>query len=189
MTIEELEAKNKELQDALDKAGSGLDDEARKRLEHLESENKDLIGARDKAKAKVKEVEEKKLLDNQEFKTLAETRQTELDALTTERDKMAVKIGIYEKRDEERLVKLLESVPDQFKGIITDDLPISKRLEMAETFAAQKVIPPGTRLPGEGNEFTGKNPFKKETLNLTEQARLLREDKTKYDQLKAEAGR
>ena len=151
MTLEELEAKNKELQAALDKAGSGLDDEARKRLSHLESENKDLIGARDKAKAKAREAEDQKLVDNQEFKTLAETRQAELDALTTEQTKLNERLGLYEARDTARLEKLIEQVPEAQRPLIKDSFPLADRIELAESLAQIKPNAPNPRLPGEGS--------------------------------------
>jgi hypothetical protein len=41
--------------------------------------------------------------------------------------------------------------------------------------------------PGGGNNFTGKNPWKKETFNLTEQAKILNENPELAKQLKAQA--
>ena len=152
-TVEELEAKNAELMKALeDSKATGTDDEQRKRLEFLEGEHKTLISARDKAKEEKRLADEKHLTDQGEYKTLAEQRQADIDKLTCSSTKLAEQLAGYTKRDEERLAKLITTVPDNYKGLITDDLPLSKRLEMAETFQTIKPQPPGTRLPGEGGD-------------------------------------
>ena len=144
---EEIKAKLKAIEDS---KATAPDDEARKRLTHLESENKELIEARDKAKAKARELEEKKLTDNQEFKTLAEQRQAELDALMLEQTKASERLSLYEKRDEARLAKLIESVPESHRPLIKDSFSLSDRLELAESLAQIKPSPPNPRFPGEG---------------------------------------
>lgn len=144
---EEIKAKLKAIEDS---KATGPDDEARKRLTHLESENKELIEARDKAKAKARELEEKKLTDNQEFKTLAEQRQAELDALKVEQANAVEKLTAYETREEARLVKLIEAVPEAQRPLIKDSFSLSDRLELAESLAQIKPSPPNPRFPGEG---------------------------------------
>jgi len=144
---EEIKAKLKAIEDS---KATGPDDEARKRLTHLESENKELIEARDKAKAKARELEEKKLTDNQEFKTLAEQRQAELDALKVEQANAVEKLTAYETREEARLVKLIEAVPEAQRPLIKDSFSLSDRLEIAESLAQIKPSTPNPRFPGEG---------------------------------------
>ena len=144
---EEIKAKLKAIEDS---KATAPDDEARKRLTHLESENKGLIEARDKAKAKARELEEKKLTDNQEFKTLADTRLTELEALKVEQANAVEKLTAYETREEARLVKLIEAVPEAQRPLIKDSFSLSDRLELAESLAQIKPSPPNPRFPGEG---------------------------------------
>lgn|GEM_PF-857285 len=49
--------------------------------------------------------------------------------------------------------------------------------------------PRGTQAPGGGGQGGGKtNPWKQDSLNLTEQARIIREDPARAERLKAEAG-
>lgn len=151
MTLEEMQAELDKTKKALEEAqAAGEDDEVRKRLEHLESENKELIAARDKAKQKAREIEEKKLLENEEFKTLAEKRQAELDALIAEQTKANERLSLYEKRDEQRLEKLIEAVPEAQRTLIKESFSLSDRIELAESLAQIKPQPPGARLPGEG---------------------------------------
>lgn len=49
--------------------------------------------------------------------------------------------------------------------------------------------PTGTASPSAAAPFTGKSPFSKEHFNLSEQAKIYRENKPLYDRLKAEADR
>ena len=152
-TLEEVQAENAKLQKQLaDASKGGSTDDEKKRLEFLEAEHKTLIQARDKAKEEKRLADEKRLNEQGEFKTLAEQRQATIDALTAEQQKAADQLGAYTKRDEDRLTKMLGTVPDNFKALITEDLPLLKRLEMAETFAQTKPTPPGHRPPGEGGE-------------------------------------
>jgi len=153
MTLEELEKQNAELQKALDeakKSTGGLDEEERKRLEHLAAENKELIAARDKAKQKAREIEEAKLLENEEFKTLAEKRQAELEALIAKQEQYQTTLQTYEERDKKRLEALVEKVPEKLRPLIKESFPLPDRLELAESLAQTEQKPPGTRLPGEG---------------------------------------
>jgi DNA primase catalytic subunit len=173
MDIEEMKvalaASNKALEDL---KATGNDDEARKRLTHLESENKDLIAARDKAKERAREAEEKKLTDNQEFKTLADTRLTELDALKVEQANAVEKLTAYETREEARLVKLIEAVPEAQRPLIKDSFSLADRLELAESLAQTKPNPPTPRLPGEGG---GKLTITRQTFDALSPA-----DKSKH---------
>ena len=151
MTLEDLEKQNTELKATLEKAGkSDLDEESRKRLDHLESENKELIAARDKAKQKAREAEESKLLKNEEYKTLAEQRQTELDALIAKQEQYQTTLSTYEERDKKRLAELVEKVPEKLRPLIKESFPLPDRLELAESLAQTENKPPLTRLAGEG---------------------------------------
>lgn len=152
MDIEEAKKKIEELQAALDKASKGSDNDVSKDLERLAAENKELIAARDKAKQKAREAEEAKLLENEEFKTLAEQRQAALDALESEKAKMEENLTVYQQRDEARLAKLMESVPEDKRPLIKDSFSLPDRLELAESFAQTNQSPPKPRLPGEGGK-------------------------------------
>ena len=96
-------------------------------------------------KAKLRLAEE-----NNEFKGLYEARTTEFETLKEERERLSAENQKYQERDEKELTTLLETVPDKLKGLITEDLPLGKRLEMARTFQDQKPQPPSPRLPGGG---------------------------------------
>ena len=68
---------------------------------------------------------------------------------------MKEQLDSYQKREEEEFQSLYEKVPENFKELLTDDLPLSKRLQMAKKFAKEtKSAPPGYRPPGEGAQPT-----------------------------------
>lgn len=101
-----------------------------------------------KVEASKKEAAEK----NGEFKVLYEESGVKLGELTTANAGLTEQIQNYEARDKKELETLLETVPDNFKGLITDDLPLSKQLEMARTFSTSKVKVPDPRLAGKGEQ-------------------------------------
>jgi DNA repair exonuclease SbcCD ATPase subunit len=171
---EALAAKLKELSD-----GAG-------RLAYLEDEHKKLIADRDKAKEAARQAADDKLKADGEFKTLAEQKAAEAAEAVKRADDLETKIKAYAARDQKELDDLMGKVPENFKGLITDDLPLSKRLEMARAFAGSKITPPPFRGADEGGP--GGNPWKKETRNLTEQAKILKENPTLAAQLRTEAG-
>ena len=70
-------------------------------------------------------------------------------AKAAEFEKLQEQLQTYQKRDEDRFTALLEKVPDNFKDLLTDDLPLAKRLQMAEKFAQEQPKPPGYRPPGD----------------------------------------
>jgi hypothetical protein len=147
MTPEEIAALKAEketlaakLKDLSDSAG---------RMAYLEDEHKKLIADRDKAKEAARQAADDKLKADGEFKTLAEQKAAEAAEAVKRADDLETKIKAYAARDQKELDDLMGKVPENFKGLITDDLPLSKRLEMARTFAGSKVPPAAHRSAGE----------------------------------------
>lgn len=151
ITVESLQAEILKMQTALDEASKGqMSKEDRERLTYLEGDNKKMIEARDKAKEEKRVLEEKSLVENGEFKTLAETRAAEVTDLTGKLDGLSAKLEAYQERDKVELATLLESVPEELREDVSD-LPLEKALTLAKKLAGTKqTTPPITpRIPGE----------------------------------------
>jgi uncharacterized phage infection (PIP) family protein YhgE len=150
-TIEGLQQQLKDSKTALEKAKEGtLSKEHQDRLSFLEDEQKKLIAARDKAKDDKRKADEKHLLEQGEFKTLAEQRKQELDDMAKGSDELKAKITEYQARDEKELAALTEKVPEEFKDDVADaTLPIETRLSLARKLVGAKEKLAGYRPPGE----------------------------------------
>ena len=62
---------------------------------------------------------------------------------------------------------------------------VAKQIESTPAWGLAST---GAGARGPKGQVMGKNPFSKESLNLTEQGRLYKEDRAKYDRLKEQAG-
>ncbi|MGU9981466.1 hypothetical protein ACJ4V0_15630 [Phreatobacter sp. HK31-P] len=71
-----------------------------------------------------------------------------------------------------------------------DDLVVSMKADpdFGVAFRASGASGSGAKLPAAGGALGGKNPFLKESFNLTEQSKLKRSDPTMYEAMKAQAG-
>ena len=149
-TVEELQKQIETMTTQLADASKGADEGLRTQLADLEKLNKELIKSRDDAKTAKRQADDKALADNEEYKTLSERLQGENaeQLKTIEGNKTA--LGEYQKRDEERLATLLESVPAEFKPIVSDEaLPLATRIALAEQHASVKPGGPNPRPGGD----------------------------------------
>ena len=153
MTPEEIQAiaeENAKLKKTLEDTGKKLE-----RMDYLEAEFKKSIEQRDKAKEEKRKAEEKRLAENNEFKTLAEQRAAEVEALAAERKALEENLSKYQERDMAKLNTLLEKIPEEKKALIKESFSLADRLDLAESFAEEaKKAAPGYRQPGEGNVLT-----------------------------------
>jgi hypothetical protein len=69
------------------------------------------------------------------YKELYESESGEKKTLKDENVTMSEQLALYKERDEKEIESLLPSVPDEFRGLITEDLPLHKRLEMVRTLS------------------------------------------------------
>ena len=149
-TVESLQAEMVKMQTALDEANKGqMSKEAQDRLTYLEGDHKKLIEARDQAKEEKRVQEEKSLVENGEFKTLAETRAQEVTDLTGKLDGLNAKLEAYQERDKVELATLLESVPEDLRADVSD-LPLEKGLALAKKLAGAKQTTPPAGYRGSG---------------------------------------
>ena len=146
MTIEELEAANKDLQAKLAEASKGgLGEEERKRLSYLEDDHKKLIADRDAAKEAKRAAEEKRLAEQGEFKTLAEQRAADLAEATKGTDELKAQLAKYAERDAAERAELIEKVPEHLREDITDTTPLA----LIKKLTLTKDAPAGYRPPGD----------------------------------------
>jgi hypothetical protein len=139
----------------LAEAGTGGDDEARKRLIYLEDEHKKIIKARDDAKEEKRLADEVKLTEQGEFKILADKKQQEIDDLTKQLTGQGEILTKIKERDEAKLQTLIGTVPDNFKGLVENSTaPLAERIELAETLATVKPTAPGSRPGGDTHTAT-----------------------------------
>lgn len=108
-------------------------------------ENRELQKQLEDFKKQQQDALEKQQAEQGKFKELYEAEK----AKATELEKLQEQLQGYQKRDEDRFNTLLEKVPDNFKDLLTDDLPLAKRLQMAEKFAQEQPKGPNYRPPGE----------------------------------------
>jgi len=125
--------------------GGGSDLEAE--LEKLRGINKDLISQRDAQKLKEQEIENKRLEEQGEFKTLAEKEQEKAAKLENDLTEANKTLEKYKERDEAEYLVLEEKVPEGLRDSLKD-LPLHKRLELAKKLIAEKPAGPGPKLPG-----------------------------------------
>jgi small-conductance mechanosensitive channel len=145
------------------------------RLNYLEGEHKKLISDRDKAKEEKRLEEDKRLTEQGEFKTLAETRQSELDKLQKAMEGLNETISTYNQRDEKELEALLPNVPEGLRDEVSNkDLPIASRLSLARKLSNSKTPLPDYKAPGEkqDNSLT-RQAF--DALAPAEQSKYMRE--------------
>ena len=108
-------------------------------------ENRELAQQLETFKKQQQEALDKQQAEQGKFKELYEAEK----AKAAEFEKLQEQLQTYQKRDEDRFTALLEKVPDNFKDLLTDDLPLAIRLQMAEKFAQEQPKPPGYRPPGD----------------------------------------
>lgn len=133
-------------------ANDGQDSEVAKELAKVKAEaaqrrieNRDLSQKLEQFEKQRQKEEEERQAEQGKFKELYEAEK----AKAAEFEKLQEQLQTYQKRDEDRFNALLEKVPDNFKDLLTDDLPLAKRLQMAEKFAQEQPKPPGYRPPGD----------------------------------------
>lgn len=149
--MKKIQTLETELADAKKAKAGTLDDDERKRLQHLEAENKTLIDARDKAKDKARKEEEERLKQAGEYKKLYDTQTADLEASREQTKTLQATIDGYTQRDETELAELLKQIPENLRDDFADDVPLSRRLSMARKIAGKAEIPP-YRKPGENLE-------------------------------------
>lgn len=149
-------------------------------------ENDALKAELDAIKAERAAQDEERLKKQGEFEKLYNETKGELERLTADLDGYKAKAKAQQERDQAELDKIAATLPEALRDQLTDDIPLERRLSLARALAGSKQTPPGARPPGEGD--SGKNPWKKETRNLTEQGRITREDPALAARLKKEAG-
>lgn len=108
-------------------------------------ENRELALQLENFKKQQQEALDKQQVEQGKFKELYEAEK----AKAAEFETLQAQLQTYQKRDEDRFNSLLEKVPDNFKDLLTDDLPLAKRLQMAEKFVQEQPKPPGYRPPGD----------------------------------------
>ncbi len=210
----EEEKRLAEEEEARKKAEGGEDVSALKRA--LERERKERKEAKEKLYAyerDKKKQEEARAKEKGEFKSLYEKALLENEALKKEMDDFkstiqkkeletkASKIAQKGTTDAKRLELLKKEVLQHAKytdegevifevgGVEIDEKRLLENIkqEYPFLFDGTKASGSGATGSGGGAANTTKNPFKKETLNLTEQAKLMKTDPALAAQLKAAA--
>jgi DNA repair exonuclease SbcCD ATPase subunit len=154
----DIQERDKQLEQL--KAAAGSNEELKKQIEQLQADNKK---ASEEWQAKMAQMQ----LDFAIEKALTAAKAKNAKAVKALLDMEKVKL------DGEKLLGL----DDQLKELQKSD---------AYLFGDSKKIGDGTNPPGAG---TGEvNPWKKDSWNLTQQGKILREDPAKATRMKAEAG-
>jgi hypothetical protein len=156
ITVESLTEELKAMKTALEEASKNTGDQTTlDRLAFLEGDHKKLIEARDKAKDDKRKAEEAALVENGEFKTLAEAKSVEVDDLAKQIEGLNGKLAAYQVRDEEEFKAILENVPEALREQVSDEtLPLAKRLSLAKALATTKKPLAGYRESGEPDPET-----------------------------------
>lgn len=178
ITVESLQEELKTAKTALEEASKGqMSNEDRDRLTFLEGDNKTLIEARDKLKEEKRIAVDKKLIEDGEFKTLAESKALEVEDLTKQLEGLNSKLGSYQERDEKEFKAILETVPEALRDKIPESMTIGERLDLARALSTQKQPPAGYRQPGEPVPTTLQTQYDEavKTGNVSERMRLKRE--------------
>lgn len=153
------------------------------------------IGDRDSQLEKLSEVDPKEL--QQEIDQLKEDNKTAASEYQEKLDKQAFDFSLEKaltcaKVRNPKAVKALLDIDsiklDGEKLLGLDDQ--IKELQESDDYLFESEEGAGGNpnfTTGQHNKGSGVNPFSKGSINLTEQTRLFREDKAKYDQFKANA--
>ena len=155
MTPEEIatmQKQNEELATALKaaEAAKGGDGDSEE-LKRLREEKAELITGRDKAKEAKRLEEEKRLADNEEFKTLSEQLTAERDNLTKQLEGQAETLGKFKERDEAKLKTLIDLIPENLRETVDGNSgTLAEKIDLAEKLATVKPAAPGARPGGDG---------------------------------------
>jgi seryl-tRNA synthetase len=179
ITVESLTEELEKLKKALEEASKNTGDkDTLDRLAFLEGDNKKMIEARDKAKNEKRKAEEAALVENGEFKTLAESKSAEVNDLAKQIDGLNGKLEAYQVRDEEEFKAILQHVPEALREQVSDEtLPLAKRLSLAKALSTQKQPPASFRQPGEPEPTTLQTQYEDavKSNDIMGQMRLKRE--------------
>lgn len=185
MTEEQLKTRVAELESLLADARAKITtlqtdrDDAIKRRDSALNRAQDAEGERDSLKANAGKPDAAAQERIKDLEGKVTTLEADNETLTTAN-------GGFVDRDKAKLEKLKEKLPEAFKDTLTDDIPLAKQIELAEKLIAAKPGAPGYRPPGEGGGE--KNPWSKESFNLTEQFKIRESDPARAAQLEAAAG-
>jgi hypothetical protein len=137
-------------------AGTGGDDELRKRFESLEAQNKELIEGRDKAKQRARDADDAKLAEQGEFKTLSEQLQAEKKSLEEQLAGQSLVLEGIKERDEAKLKTLIELIPENLRETVAGNSgTLAEKIDLAEKLAEVKTPKgPLVRLPGDMSNQT-----------------------------------
>lgn len=158
MSEENAQGANEEVTEETEAQGGNDSEVSKLKAEAAQRriENRELQKQLEDFKRKQQQAEEQQQAEQGKFKELYEAEK----AKAAEFEKLQEQLTNYQKRDEDRLNSLLEKVPENFKDLLTDDLPLDKRLKMAEKFAQEQPKAPGYRPPGDGATQTREQQIK-----------------------------
>lgn len=118
-------------------------------------ENKELKEQLESILAGQKADEEAKLVEKEEFKTLAEKLAEEKAKLEEQLAGQAETLGKIKERDEAKLKTLLEAVPDNLRESIANNSgTLAEKIDLAEKLKEIKPSPPGARPAGTTSQST-----------------------------------
>ncbi len=166
------------IEKAVDRATNKLGNENKLLREKLEKLKKTKLSAEEIAEEERRE-KETALAEREAAVKSAENRMFAL--------KQIKKIGLDS--GDETAIQIVDLVMDEDEDAISENVSALKKLVDSLVAAeVDKAFKSTGRVPGKGKSGgTRDNPFRKDTYNLTEQMRLLRENPELAEQLKAEA--
>ena len=151
------------------------------KITYLDGELKKVIKERDEAKSKNRETEEAEALKKGNYEKLIEDLKGEISTTKSELETVKVKATQFDEYEKRKRDSIKKDLGEKYKPSM-DKLDISDLEELAETLKLPESKPHDA---GDGKGGDGvKNPFKKETFNMSEQIRLKKENPELYEKYK-----